>query len=183
MKKLWLLCAVLTPACASDEPSVVGEWRVMENALAGDTLVVGPDRYAFRDDGTLLFDGEVAGRYQTESDRMEIVFTGGEQDLVIAGGFVVTDDRLLLGVSFPDGEVDGAVGTWVGDFSIDGDREQQILDLTAGGEVTVTEDGAPSSGTWEEDGESLRLTFPSHSELWFRLDERGIGDVMLERME
>jgi len=183
MKKLYLLCALATAACASDEPSVVGEWRTMENAFAEDTIVVGPDRYAFGDDGTLTIDGEEAGRYELDGDRMQLIFTTDEEDLVLAGGFVVTDDRLLLGAHFPEGDVDGAVGTWVGDFMIDGDREQQSIGLAAGGDLTVTENGDPTSGTWEEDGESLRLTFGDYDDLWFRLDERGIGDVMLERVE
>lgn len=182
------LCLVLLAAagCAGgDDPSVVGEWRVIDNAFVADGgVVVGPSVWTFRDDGTLALDDVEGSTYEIEGDRIVAhLGDGTTEPWVLETGFVVTEDRLLLAALFPEGDADGAVGTWSGVWRSNDEVEHVSLTLDGDGAATCDQGAERGAGTWKEDGESLLLELDVGDKYWFRLDERGIGDWLAERID
>lgn len=149
-------------------------------------MVIGPDTWTFRDDGTVVASGAsdepTDGRFEIDGDRMQL-FLGAEGDVLLDVGFVLAAERLLLGALFPDGDVDGAVGAWSDTAIVNDEETHRAITLDADGSASSETDGEVETGTWEKDGESIVLRLGGANGYWFQIDERGIGDVLLERAE
>lgn len=187
MKYLSVALLVTAASCASDDQPVTGTWRVLPNAFADEgDLVVGPDEWTFRDDGTLTAsssDDSAEGRFEIAGDRLFVSLAADGDTFELETGFVRTPERLLMGVLFPEGEVDGALGAWSDHAVINGRESHRSLVLDAEGSAVSETDGESDTGTWAEDGESIELRFDSHTEHWFRIGEQGIGDILLKKVE
>ncbi len=184
-----------TLAACGDDPSIVASWREMPNALDEDPRPVAErENWTFKDDGTVALsddDETLNGTYTLEGDRLKMTLVEGGDSESIEATVIVTEDRFLFAAITPDGDVDGAVGSWTGDVVMGTDRIGLTLNLRADGTgdyIRSENGGAPESftGTWREQGESLEFSFEYEPDFTvsfqiFRVGEEGMGGPLFEK--
>lgn len=192
-----LLSLSLSLAACGDDPSIVGAWRELPNAFDDEPPTIAErEGWQFKDDGTVMLTGDgddTAGTYTLDGDRLSITVPEDDGDTSsVSATVVITENRLLFGALTPSGDVDGAVGSWVGDVAFDGRVATMEMELRADGTGDFTrregtEDPEEYSGTWTEQGESLRFSFQPEPDFTvnfrlFRVGEEGLGGPLFEKL-
>ena len=91
--------------------------------------------------------------YTIEGDDLTLTVVEPDETLTIQVDVIVGEEELLYGAIYPQSEVDGAVGSWRGDFTINGRASHTILTVRA--DQTVTH--AQTVGTRSGDGVGRHL--------------------------
>ena len=186
------LVLVFALAACGDDPSIVASWREVPNTLATEIPPVAERTvWTFGDDGTLtmLENGDSStAAYTIDGDDLTLTVVEPGETLTIQVDVIVGEDQLLYGAIYPQSEVDGAVGTWRGDFTINGRASHTILTVRADQTVTQaqtvgTDPEVVWEGTWAESGDSLMFTFMPDAQTTLRMrshrmDEKALGQKM-----
>lgn len=158
----------LALAACGDDPSIVATWRELPNALADEIPPVAERTvWTFGDDGTvsMVEDGVTsAATYTLDGDALTLTVVDPNETLTIETTVLVGDDELVYGAIFPEGAVDGAVGTWGGDTTVNDRASRTTLTVRADQtahmvQVSGTDPETILDGTWAESGDSMMFTF------------------------
>jgi hypothetical protein len=151
----------LAAACGgggSDPDQLVASWVEVPGTLDPDEQ----DLLVFTADGTFTTtesDGDVTtGTYEADETALTITGTEDGETHTFRMLYALEADELMLGALFPDGDVDGVVGTWRGEAAYDG------AEATA--EITLDPDGTGRYVVNRADGE-----IDDHTGTWAPLDE------------
>jgi hypothetical protein len=187
---------LLSLAACGDDPSIVATWRELPNAFDEEpTPEAERATWTFGEDGIVTHvengDTETA-TYTIDGDRLTLSISDADETIVVETRIVLTDDRLVYGALFPDGEVDGPVGQWHATSKANEDVIDTRLIMRADRTAVLSQklgddpETVFDTGTWEQQGDSMRLVFTtgSGSTLTTRmhlLDGEAVGS-MLERL-
>ncbi len=181
----------------SDPADLVGTWREIPSSFDGDTPIDQRSRITLGDDGSYRVEepshnSDESGTFVANSDTITLTGTEDGKTSKFVDNYVVTGDRFLLGALFPQGTVDGVVGTWKGNVTLDTDTITLTLDLHADNTAHYDRKGSKPAdndvrdGTWKFEGDDVVTSFVNggttvniHMQ---QLDGRALGGPLYERL-
>jgi len=184
-------------AGASDPADLVGTWRELPSSFDSDTPVDMRTLITLADDGTYAIDERDGGTdemasYTANGDTLTLTGTENGKTTTFIQNYLVTGDRFMLGALFPQGSIDGVVGTWRGSVTFNDDKITLTLDLHAdntvhsdihGGKAT---DNRVQDGTWKFEGDDVVASFVDGNTTtnvhMQQLEGRALGGPLYERI-
>jgi hypothetical protein len=170
----FVLASLALAACHDPDPSndpkaLVGTWRQIPAQFESDTpldqravLTVTDDTFSITDNGNIE-----NTTYTADAKLLTLSGTDGNgQAFTETMSYVVTSDRLLVGAAFPVGSVNGVVGSWHADGTVNGDDITLDIDLKLDNTVHYARAGATAAddetydGTWQVAVDDVEMSLP-----------------------
>jgi len=150
---------------SSNPDDLVASWREIPSTFRDpgeptDLLEISDgDRFMLTEpDGTINI-----GEWSADDQDLTFTYHEDGQATDFRSHYVLDGSKLLTGALFPDGAVDGTVGTWRGDASIGSASFERTLTLTADGVAHYVDQSAGEdsdrTGTWSHDGADVVISF------------------------